>query len=100
MNSLNIYKLKQKIVAYVKDEGFNLNIMTTTLKSIVSCDVFSLENIMITTLKSVVSCDVFSLEKKIQGACFGHAFSKACQYVIAYEKVRKGLRYVSTKVAF
>jgi hypothetical protein len=55
---------------------------------------------MITTLKSVVSCDVFSLEKKIQGACFGHAFSKACQYVIAYEKVRKGLRYVSTKVAF
>jgi hypothetical protein len=64
MNSLNIYKLKQKIVAYVKDEGFNLNIMTTTLKSIVSCDVFSLENIMITTLKSVVSCDVFSLEKK------------------------------------
>jgi hypothetical protein len=43
-------------------------------------------------------CSVW--KKKIQGACFGHAFSKACQYVIAYEKVRKGLRYVSTKVAF
>jgi hypothetical protein len=45
MNSLNIYKLKQKIVAYVKDEGFNLNIMTTTLKSVVSCDMFSLETL-------------------------------------------------------
>jgi len=128
---------RYKIVAYVKDEGFNLNIMittlksvvscdvfslknimtttlksvvscdvfslenimTTTLKSVVSCDVFSLENIMTTTLKSIVSCDVFSLEKEIQGTCFGHAFFKACQYVIVYEKVRKGLRYVCTEVA-
>jgi hypothetical protein len=33
----------EKIIAYVKDEGFNLNIVTTTLKSIVSCDVLGLE---------------------------------------------------------
>jgi len=28
---LDIYGLRRKIVAYVKDEGYNLNIMTTTL---------------------------------------------------------------------
>jgi len=43
MNSLDTFKLKRKIVAYVKDEGFNLNIMITNLKSVVSCDVLSLE---------------------------------------------------------
>ncbi len=76
---LNIYKLKRIIVTYVKDKGSNLNIMTTTLKSI-------------------VSYDVLSLEKQIQGTCFGHAFSKACQYVTTNEKVCKGLKYVYTKV--
>jgi hypothetical protein len=33
----------KKIVAYVKDEGSNFNIVTIALKSIVSCDVFGLE---------------------------------------------------------
>jgi hypothetical protein len=54
---LDNYALRRKIISYVKDEGFNLNIMTTTLKSIVSCDMLGLE-----------------------GICFGHAFFKACQY--------------------
>ncbi len=72
--------MRKKIIACVKDEGSNLNIMTIALKSI-------------------INCDVLSLEKSFQITCFGHAFSKAWQYIIAYEKVRKGLRYVSTKVA-
>jgi hypothetical protein len=37
------YELKKKIAAYVKDEGFNLNIMMVALKSIGSCDVLGLE---------------------------------------------------------
>jgi hypothetical protein len=40
---LDSYALKRKIIAYVKDERSNLNTMTTTLKSIVSCDMFGLE---------------------------------------------------------
>ncbi len=55
------YGLKKKIIAYVKDEGFNLNAMTIALKL-------------------DVSCKSFSLEESFQGTCFGHVFSKACQY--------------------
>jgi hypothetical protein len=40
---LDSYGLSKKIIAYVKDEGTNLNFMTTTLKSIVNCEVLSLE---------------------------------------------------------
>jgi hypothetical protein len=40
---LNIYELRKKIVAYVKDEGFNLNIMVVALKLVVICDVLSLK---------------------------------------------------------
>jgi hypothetical protein len=36
---LNKYDLMKKIIAYVKDEIFNLNIMTPTLKFVVSCDI-------------------------------------------------------------
>jgi hypothetical protein len=32
------YDLRKKIVAYVKDEGENLNAMTTTLKFVVNCE--------------------------------------------------------------
>ncbi len=69
---LDSYALKGKIIAYAKDEGSNMNTMTTTLKSI-------------------VSCDMLGLEESFQGICFGHAFSKACQYAIAKEKVCKDL---------
>jgi hypothetical protein len=34
---------KEKIIAYVKDEGFNLNATTSELKSIMNCEVFGLE---------------------------------------------------------
>jgi hypothetical protein len=42
-------------------------------------------------LKSIVSCDVLGLEENFQGTCFGHAFSKACQYATTNEKVCKDL---------
>jgi hypothetical protein len=39
---LGKYDLRKKIIVYVKDEGYNLNTMIITLKSIVSCDVLGL----------------------------------------------------------
>ncbi len=77
---MDSYALRKKNIVYVKDEGSNLNTMTTTLKSIVSCDMLGLEEIF-------------------QSTCFGHAFSKACQYVTTKEKVCKDLQYVSIKFA-
>jgi hypothetical protein len=63
---LDQYDLRKKIVANVKDEGANLNAMTTTLKS-------------------MVNCEVLGIEESFQGTCFGHAFFKACQYGIVKE---------------
>jgi hypothetical protein len=40
---LDNYALRKKIIAYVKDEGSNLNTMISTLKSIISCDMLGLE---------------------------------------------------------
>jgi hypothetical protein len=39
---LGKYDLRKKIIAYVKNEGSNLNTMTITLKSIVSYDILGL----------------------------------------------------------
>ncbi len=33
----------------------------------------------------------------LNGTCFGHDFSKACQYVTTIEKVCRNLRYVFIK---
>jgi hypothetical protein len=52
---------------------------------------------MTTSLKSIVSYDMLGLEESFQDICFGHAFSKACQYVTIEEKVCKHLQYVSIK---
>jgi hypothetical protein len=38
---LNQYRLRKKIIAYVKDERSNLITMTTTLKLIMKCEVSS-----------------------------------------------------------
>jgi len=70
--------LKKKIIAYVKDEGSNLNAM-------------------ISTLKSIISCETLGLPKSFNGICFGHAFSKACQYVTIDEKMYRNIRYASIK---
>jgi hypothetical protein len=40
---LDKYGLKKKIIAYVKDEGSNLNAMITTLKVVVNFESFGLE---------------------------------------------------------
>jgi hypothetical protein len=55
---LGKYGLRKKIIVYVKDEGSNLDVMTTVLKV-------------------VVNCESFGLEENFQGTYFGHAFSKA-----------------------
>ncbi len=65
---LDKYGLRKQIIAYVKDEGYNLNAMTIVLKF-------------------VVNSELFGLEKSFQGTCFGHVFSKACQHGIIEEKV-------------
>ncbi len=36
-------------------------------------------------------------KKTFKALCFGHVFSKACQYGIAEENVYKDLKYVSIK---
>ncbi len=64
---LDNYALRRNNITYVMDEGSNLNTMTTTLKSI-------------------VSCDMLGLEESFQDIYFGHAFFKACQYAIIKEK--------------
>ncbi len=76
MKLLNKYDLRKKIIVYVKDEGSNFNAMTTILKI-------------------VVNYEYFGLEENFQGTCFGHVFSKACQYGIVEEKLCKDLKYVS-----
>jgi len=49
---------------------------------------------MITTQKSMVNCEVFGMEESFQGTCFGHAFSKACQYGTAKEIFFKNLKHI------
>jgi hypothetical protein len=78
-NYLNKFGLKKKIIAYVKDEGFNLNAMTSALKF-------------------VISFETLNLQENVNGTCFGHVFSKTCQYAIINEKVYRNLKYVSIKV--
>jgi hypothetical protein len=36
------YGLRNKVIAYVKDEGSNLNIMKIIMKFVVKCEVFGL----------------------------------------------------------
>jgi hypothetical protein len=58
---LDNFALRKKKIVYIKDEGFNLNIMTVS--------------------QSIISCDMVGLEESFQGICFDHAFFKAIQYV-------------------
>jgi hypothetical protein len=59
INLLDAYGLRNKIITNVKDEGSNLNTLTSTLKSI-------------------VKCETLGLKESSQETCFGHVFSKAC----------------------
>jgi hypothetical protein len=60
---------------YVKNEGSNLNTVTSALKSI-------------------MKCEALDLKESFQGTYFEHVFFKSCQYVINNEKVYKGFKYV------
>jgi hypothetical protein len=53
------YKLINKIICYVKNEGTNLLILTNVLEQIVSYE----------------KLGIFA---PFEGVCFGHALSKAC----------------------
>jgi hypothetical protein len=66
------YELLNKVIAYVKDEGANLNTLTTKLTSI-------------------VSCVPLQLPQPYTTICYGHAISKCCQYVINDRKVCGGM---------
>jgi hypothetical protein len=56
---LDSFGLFEKVIGYVKNEGSNLNTLTTTLKF-------------------VVSYSPFQLPSTFVGSCFGHAMSKVC----------------------
>ncbi len=47
-------------------------------------------NVMIIALKYFESCDVLEMEESFQETCFRHVFSKACQYATRNEKVYNG----------
>jgi hypothetical protein len=59
INLLYAYGLRNKIITHVKDEGSNLNTLTSTLKSI-------------------IKCETLGLKESFQETYFGHVFSKAC----------------------
>ncbi len=66
--------------AYVKNERNNLTTMTSTLTSIVCCEIFGL---LVTFV----------------GSCRGHVMSKCCQYAIDDSKVCVGLPSILIKEA-
>jgi len=67
-----------KVLCYVKDEGTNLETMTITLKSTISCEVLNLLTPFVAT-------------------CFGHATSKVAKYATIDYKVSKDLGVVNIK---
>jgi hypothetical protein len=69
---LSFYLLLDKLITYVKDKGGNLSTLPKALNYVVNC----------VPLKLVAPW---------QGSCFGHAFSKACQY--AYNDAPKCLGF-------
>jgi hypothetical protein len=70
INLFQCYNLRNKIIAYVKIDKFNLNAMTITLKFI-------------------VSCEAVGLEESFQGTYFDLTFFKAYQYAKIDEKCAK-----------
>jgi len=58
---LEKFGFKSKVLCSMKDKGTNLWSMTTTLKS-------------------MISCEALNLPQPFDGACFGHVMNKATQY--------------------
>jgi hypothetical protein len=72
------YELLDKVIAYVKDEGANLNTFTTTLTSI-------------------ISCVPLQLPQPYVAICYGYVMLKCCQYVTNDLKVCGGMQEVFIK---
>jgi len=71
--------LKRKIIAYVKDEGSN-------------------SNVMIIALISIVRCEVLGLDESFQDSiCFGHAFFYDLLVCYKWWKGLQNLKFVSIK---
>jgi hypothetical protein len=75
-----MFILTKKIIAYIKNEGFNLHTCANALNF-------------------VVSCSNLGLLEPFDDSCFRHALSKVCQYIITYDKVCTCLNYASRKAA-
>ncbi len=60
---LATYQLTNKVIAYVKDENTNLNMLAFALIS-------------------VVSCELLQLPSPFSGTCFGHVISNDCQHAL------------------
>jgi hypothetical protein len=54
---------------------------------------------MTIALKFVISCEALSLLVLFDGACFGHAMSKATQYATNDDKISKDLAPINVKFA-
>jgi hypothetical protein len=78
---LDKFSLTQKILAYVKDEGYNLHTCANVLNF-------------------VVLCVSLAMMEPFDGSCFGHALSKVCQYATINEKVAHGLSYAFINIAY
>jgi hypothetical protein len=72
------FNLTKKVIAYVKDEGINLNFLTTAF-------IF------------IVSCEPLQLPQPFVGFFFGHVMSKACQYAMNEIKVGVAMKELSLK---
>jgi hypothetical protein len=77
---LEQFKLQNKIIAYVKDEGSNLRTLERALTD-------------------SISCAAIGLKKPYSGVCFGHVISKAYQYATTEDKVCIKMKEVSLKNA-
>lgn len=74
------YDLLDKVIAYVKDEGANLNTFTITLSNIISRVPLLLPQPYVTS-------------------CYEYAMSKCCQYAINHLKMWRGMKEASIKMA-
>jgi hypothetical protein len=72
------YNLQGRCIAYVKDEGGNLQTMTAALKSSVDS-------------RAIYDC----LTEPFDGDCWAHANSKACSFALKDEHVANDLKKVS-----
>jgi hypothetical protein len=77
---LEQFKLQNKVIAYVKDEGSNLRTLERALTD-------------------SISCATIGLKQPYSRVCFGHVISKACQYATTEDKVCIKMKEVSLKDA-